>query len=119
MTLFHGTSTEFSGTPTSKTDINGLRGIFMTALKADAILFAEARTEGDNNGTPRIFEALVSKKAEIYDISDISWEEDWEHDDIISEAEKSSADIVILPDMSGMGEIEYLVKNTSAVKWIA
>ena len=119
MTLFHGTSAKFDGTPTIQTDINGLIGIFMTALKDDAILFAEANTEGKSDGKARIFEAEVSEKADIYDISEKAWEEGWEHDDIVFEADNSDSDIVILPDMSGMGEVEYLIKNAGAIKWVA
>ena len=115
--LFHGTSTDFSGKPTAQICINGLLGIYMTTSREDAKDFAYANTEGAADGIARVFAASVPKAAKIEDISELAWEEGWEHEDIIEAADQSQADIVILPDMSGTGENEFLVKTAGAVVW--
>ena len=112
VSVFHGTSSEFTGTPTPQTDINGLTGIFFTESEADAQYFAEANTEGSDDGEARVFSGSI----DLTDAEDLS-EMDAEQDQIIEAAYNSNAAIIILPDLSGVSDREILVKRASLVTW--
>ena len=107
----HGTSSDFEGYPTPQTDIYGLTGIFFTESRDDADYFAEMNTEGTSDGPRRVFTAMI----DMTDVEDLSHME--EQDEIIDAANKSTASVIILPDMSGVSEREILVVRTRAISW--
>ena len=111
ITGYHGTGTDYEGTPSVRTDINGLTGIFFTESESDAWYFAEMSTEGSNDGMERVFTATIDlSKAE-----DLSEMED--HDGIVEAAAASTAPVIILPNMSGVSDREILVVNLSVITW--
>jgi hypothetical protein len=112
ITAYHGTASEYNGYPTRRTDVNGLTGIFFTESFEDAEYFAEANTEGSDDGMARVFTAEIDM-SEAEDLSDM----DADHDEIVAAAYASDAPVVILPDMSGVSEREILVKATSVIAW--
>ena len=111
ITGYHGTGTDYEGTPSVHTDINGLTGIFFTEIEADAWYFAGMNTEGSDDGTERVFIATI----DISGAEDLSEMED--QDEIIAAAAASIAPVIILPDLSGVSEREILVVSTSAIQW--
>lgn len=112
ITAFHGTASDYQGTPSPRTDVNGLTGIFFTETEADAWYFAEANTEGGADGEARVFTAEV----DMTDAEDLT-EMDADHWDIIDAAIASRAPVIILPDLSGVSDREILVTNTSVITW--
>ena len=112
ITAYHGTGADYEGNPSIRTDINGLTGIFFTESADDAWYFAEANTEGRDDGEARVFTAEIDL-SEAEDLSDM----DADHWDIIEAAAASSAPVIILPDLSGVSEREILVKATSRITW--
>ena len=111
ITGYHGTGTDFEGTPSIRTDINGLAGIFLTESETDAWYFAGMSTEGSDDGMERVFTATINMNG----AEDLSEMED--QDEIISAALASPAPVIILPDLSGVSDREILVVNTSAIQW--
>lgn len=112
ITAHHGTSADFEGTPSLRTDVNGLTGIFLTESEDDAWYFAEANTEGSDDGIARVFTGEVDL-SEAEDLSEM----DADHDEIIEAAAASTAPVIILPDLSGVSEREILVKANSCITW--
>ena len=112
ITGYHGTGTEYEGTPNLRTDINGLTGIFFTESESDAWYFAEMNTEGSDDGMERVFTAEI----DLSNVEDLSEMDD--QDEILEAAAASIAPVIILPDMSGVSEREILVVSTSAIKWM-
>jgi hypothetical protein len=115
-TVFHGTQTTYSGTPTEQTDVYGLTGIFFTEDADDAETFADGSTQGSMDGDLRVFAAEIDLTG-AYDLAAEADDECLEHEDIIERALASSADIIILPDMSGVSEREILVTWPSVINW--
>lgn len=115
-TVFHGTQTKYSGTPEAQTDVNGLTGIFFTEDEGDAEYFAEQLTEGSQDGDRRVFTAEIDLTS-AYDLATEAEYNGLEHDEIIERALASSADIIILPDMSGVSEREILVTWATVINW--
>ena len=115
-TIFHGTQTKFSGTPTTQTDVYGLTGIYFTEDRDDAEYFADQMTEGQQDGDLRVFAAEIDL-TDAYDLATEAEEDGLEHDEIIERAQSSSADIIILPDMSGVSEREILVTWPTIIDW--
>ena len=112
ITAYHGTGTNYEGTPSPNTDINGLTGIFFTESESDAWYFAEMNTQGSNDGMERVFTATI----DLSDAEDLSEMED--QDEIVAAANASTAPVIILPDMSGVSEREILVVSMSAIRWM-
>ena len=114
--VHHGTQTTYTGYPTEQTDIYGLTGIFFTEDADDAETFAEGSTQGSMDEDLRIFTAEVDL-SDAYDLATESDEENLEHDEIVERALGSNANVIILPDMSGVSEREILVTRTSIINW--
>ena len=111
ITGHHGTGTDYEGTPSVRTDVNGLTGIFFTESESDAWYFAGMNTEGSDDEMERVFTATI----DMTEAEDLSHMED--QDEIIAAAAASIAPVIILPDMSGVSEREILVISTSAIQW--
>ena len=111
ITGYHGTGADYEGTPSTRTDINGLTGIFFTESESDAWYFAAMNTEGSNDGMERVFTATI----DLSNAEDLSGMDD--QDNIIEAAAASTAPVIILPDMSGVSEREILVVSASAIRW--
>ena len=111
ITGYHGTGTDYEGTPSVRTDINGLTGIFFTESETDAGYFAEMNTEGSDDGMARVFTATIDI-SEAEDLSDLE-----DQDEIIAAAYASISPVIILPNLSGVSEREILVISTSAIRW--
>ena len=109
---FHGTSADFDGTPNMRTDVYGLTGIYFTEDEDVAMDFAEANTERASDGDARTFAATIDL-TNADDLSDM----EGEHWDIVKAAYESNAPVVILPDMSGTGNREILVRDPFAIEW--
>ena len=114
LVLYHGTGTAFQGTPSPQTDVYGNRGVFLTDSYEDGRYFAEANTEGRDDGNHRVFAARVDM-SNVEDLSGLP-DEGYDHNEILERSAQSSADVVILPDMSGVSEREILVKDPRAIK---
>ena len=110
--VHHGTSADFEGNPTMMTDINGLTGVFFTENYEDAEYFAEANTEGNSEGEPRVYTATI----DMTDAEDLS-AMDADHWDIIETAQNSNAPVVIFPDLSGVSAREILVTRMCVISW--
>jgi hypothetical protein len=54
---------------------------------------------------------------DLSDAEDLS-EMDVDHWDLIEAAASSQASVVILPDLSGVSDREFLVKRTGGIRWI-
>ena len=111
ITGYHGTGTDYEGTPSIRTDINGLTGIFLTESETDAQYFADMNTEVNDDGMERVFTATIDL-TNAEDLSDLE-----DQDEIIAAAAASTASVIILPAMSGVSEREILVVSTSAIRW--
>ena len=96
ITLYHGTSTDFQGSPAPMTDVYGLRGVYMTDSRSDAETFGEGNTEGAMDGELRVYKAQVDLRS-VDDLSAKMDSGEIDYDDIIPAAEASRADVVILP----------------------
>ena len=111
ITAHHGTGTDYEGTPSVRTDVYGLTGIFFTESESDAWHFAEANTEGSNDGCERVFTATI----DLTDAEDLTDLED--QDEIIEAASASAAPVIILPDMSGVSDRQILVVSPRVITW--
>ena len=115
ITLYHGTSSDFDGAPTSQQDIWGLpEGVFFSESMDVAKHFAtNSHTEGNINGQPRVYVATLDRDM-LEDLTDID-----EHDELLDKAAEvaSSAYALRLPDMSGQCEDEILVVSPALLEW--
>ena len=112
---YHGTSTNYEGTPAPRTCINGLTGIFFTESESDAWDFAEMLTQGADDGAYRVFAATIDLEG-AEDLTGEEWD-DAGHWEIVEAAAASDAPVIILPNMSGVSEREILVRWTNRITW--
>lgn len=111
-TVYHGTGTDYTGYPDLRTDVYGFHGVFLTESEGDAWMFAEGSTEGANDGMNRVFTGEV----ELDGVLDLT-NADMDTDELVEAVENSGADVVILPDLSGVSEREILVRSRRAIEW--